>query len=572
MFKYKKYESNYDIRPKIKINKSLILDQDIINTISKLLEENNLICIDCYPGVDYQQIRQLLNDIPDINIIFSNDFIKPFDDLWNLFSTHISDDRVFGKMYYGDLINIFDKNAINTLKQSLNSNKKTIIYGVGATLISDDGINIFVDITRWEIQKRYRKGLSNIIVNNPEDDKLKKFKIGYFIEWRIADKHKITNFNKYEYIIDGNNEKLKMIAVDDYKEILNKTVSQPFRTVPYFDEGVWGGQWLKEVCSLDKNKSNYAWCFDGVPEENSILYQFDNEEYEIPAINLVLLEPLKLLGDKVYAMYGAEYPIRFDILDTMEGQNLSLQVHPTTEYIKKTFGMSYTQNESYYILDCKEDTETYVYLGVKNDVNKDDLFNALSEANKTNQFDADKYINKIKVKKGDHLLIPAGTCHGSGKDNVVLEISSTPYIFTFKLWDWNRVDKDGKPRPIHLNHGKQVLNDQRNTDYVYNKLVNNIKVISNDNNILIEDTGLHELEFIKTIRYSFNKEIIIENNNKFSMLNLVSGDSITIQSLDNTFEDFTVHFAETFIIPANVKKVKVVSNEDVELVRAYVNI
>ena len=72
------------------------------------------------------------------------------------------------------------------------------------------------------------------------------------------------------------------------------------------------------------------------------------------AIDLVLYQPRALLGEKVHARFGAEFPIRFDFLDTMNGANLSLQVHPLTEYIQETFGMHYTQDESYYILDAGE--------------------------------------------------------------------------------------------------------------------------------------------------------------------------------------------------------------------------
>ena len=74
---------------------------------------------------------------------------------------------------------------------------------------------------------------------------------------------------------------------------------------------------------------------------------------EIPAIDLVLQHPRELLGDDVFARFGAEFPIRFDFLDTVGGGNLSLQVHPLTAYIREHFGMIYTQDESYYMLDAR---------------------------------------------------------------------------------------------------------------------------------------------------------------------------------------------------------------------------
>ena len=201
---------------------------------------------------------------------------------------------------------------------------------------------------------------------------------------------------------------------------------------------------MKRTFNLPAEKANYAWSFDGVPEENAIILSFGKDTVKIPAINLILTNPLPLLGEHVYGRYGAEFPIRFDILDTMEGGNLSLQVHPLTGYIQHAFGMNYTQDESYYILADSEDSS--VYLGLKNGIDRDEMEKDLLSAEKgETSFDAEKYVNKFRAKKHDHFLIPAGTVHCSGKGTVVLEISATPYIFTFKLWDWGRTGLDGKP-------------------------------------------------------------------------------------------------------------------------------
>ena len=100
--------------------------------------------------------------------------------------------------------------------------------------------------------------------------------------------------------------------------------------------------------------------------------------------------------------------------------------------------MHYTQDESYYFLDADEDEETYMYLGVKENVDREAMARDLALAEKGDiLFPAEKYVNKGPVKKHDHVAIPAGTIHCSGSNNMVLEISATPYIFTFKLWDWD---------------------------------------------------------------------------------------------------------------------------------------
>ena len=125
---------------------------------------------------------------------------------------------------------------------------------------------------------------------------------------------------------------------------------------------------MRRVCDLPDGPPNYAWCFNCVPEENSLLLGYGDTRVEIPAMDLVLQHPRELLGDCVFEKFGAEFPIRFDFLDTMGGGNLSLQVHPLTEYIREHFGMAYTQDESYYILEAGPDAS--VYLGLKEGVNR----------------------------------------------------------------------------------------------------------------------------------------------------------------------------------------------------------
>src|SRR5262249_21149938 len=154
------------------------------------------------------------------------------------------------------------------------------------------------------------------------------------------------------FLIDANDScSLKMISGSAFRRGLEIAVRRPLRLVPFFDPGPWGGEWMRRTFDLPDDAPNYAWCFDCVPEEYSLLLKFGCVSVELPASDLVFRHPRELLGDSVYQRFGAEFPIRFDLLDTMEGGNLSLQVHPLTGYIREHFGMSYTQDESYYMLD-----------------------------------------------------------------------------------------------------------------------------------------------------------------------------------------------------------------------------
>jgi mannose-6-phosphate isomerase class I len=239
----------------------------------------------------------------------------------------------------------------------------------------------------------------------------------------------------------------------------------------------------------------------------------------------------------------------------MEGQSLSLQVHPLTEYIQEHFGMHYTQDESYYILDATPQGK--VYLGLKEGVSSHAVETALRQTdNGRGDFRADTYVQSWPAYKHDHFLIPAGTPHCSGAGTLVLEISATPYIFTFKLWDWNRMGLDGKPRPIHLTHGLSNIDYGRTTRWVEKNLVNRVREISDADGTTEEQTGLHEREFIETRRHWFSHKVNHDTGGteagSVHVLNLIEGREALIESPTDAFQPFVLHYAETVVIPAAV--------------------
>src|SRR5579871_815521 len=235
-------------------------------------------------------------------------------------------------------------------------------------------------MARWEIQLRQRRGeIGNLGANNLQERSGLKYKRAFFVDWRAADRLKKSLIPKVDFLLDTNESNIpKLISGSLLRRGLVETVARPFRVVPYFDPGPWGGHWMEKVCGLPPGMPNYAWCFDCVPEENSLLLSFGGTCIEIPAMNLTLLYPRELLGEAVFSRFGAEFPIRFDFLDTMGGGNLSLQVHPKTQFIREHFGMQYTQDESYYLLDAGDDAS--VYLGLKTDTDRKAMIRELKTA------------------------------------------------------------------------------------------------------------------------------------------------------------------------------------------------
>ena len=331
--------SGYDKRPSIHIENSdgkvFRGDGAIIRCLqAELSGDQWTLVVETYPGVNEDRLRRIFEKLQPDRIVSAREILRDPEALKAQLDCILTQDRVFGRMYSGELMDFADPEKTDRLKEQIaESRGKTIVLGFGASLLADKGLCVYADMSRWEIQLRCRAGMSNYLMDNPGEDILTKFKQGYFLEWRIADKLKMSFMDKMKYFIDANrDDDPVMIRADLFEEALQKAVSGPFRVIPYFDPGVWGGQWMKKVCGLDPETDNYAWSFDGVPEENSICFDFEGTCLEMPAMNLILRHPGELLGRKVYARFGAEFPIRFDLLDTMGGQNLSLQVHPTTDY------------------------------------------------------------------------------------------------------------------------------------------------------------------------------------------------------------------------------------------------
>ena len=554
---------NYDKYPEIKIkghfgaawpNYEAFLPM-LRQKLNLQASNKQVLVIDCYHGVRLDEIEKgLLGPLSPSVIIRSDDAKLPENIIGKKLERNITDDRVFGVLSTHKLTEFFDLGRLDDLRsQAAAGHGLVAIIGVGASLVAKGDILIYADMPRWELQQRFRKKeLDNWGAGNFDEDILRKYKRGYFIEWRVFDRHKRDIYADVDFFLDTTLQDTgKAVTGAALRDGIRQAAHQPFRLLPYFDAGIWGGKWMEEVCGLPPGKHNMAWCFDGVPEENAVRLQIDGISIEIPSINIVHQQPEQLLGQKVYARFGAEFPIRFDFLDTMNGGHLSLQVHPTTGYIQENFGMHYTQEESYYILDAGEDA--CVYLGFKDGIDPKEFINDLREAQKKGGFfDDTKYINCIPIKKHDHLLIPQGTVHCSGANSMVLEISSTPYIFTFKLWDWGRVGLDGIPRPVHVEHGKNVVQYSQTTDWVMENLVNNVKHVAEGDGWTEESTGLHETQFIETRRHRFKEPVMHYTGGSVNVLNLVEGEEAVVESPTGTFEPFVVHFAETFILPAAV--------------------
>jgi mannose-6-phosphate isomerase class I len=518
-------------------------------------QPRTVLAIECYSGVFEHDLLAAIREYlrPDHLFRSADAFLSP-QRIDQLVAADLGgEDPVFGRMTRLTLDDFLDEENRVNLRERVSSidNGLVVIAGTAALLCCDPDIVVYADMARWEAQLRQRRNdISNLGVENRTLKASLQYKRSFFIDWRVCDKLKHATITRWDFLLDTcNASEPKLITGEALREGLREAARRPFRVVPFFDPGPWGGQWMRKVCDLPDGPPNYAWCFDCVPEENSLLLGFGKIRVEIPAIDLVFFQPRKLLGEAVHGRFGPEFPIRFDFLDTMGGGNLSFQVHPLTEYAQEHFGLHYTQDESYYILDAEPGAE--VFLGCKNGTHPEAMIADLEAAQRGEKpFDDEKFAARFPAKKHDHFLIPAGTLHCSGAGSMVLEISATPYIFTFKLWDWNRLGLDGLPRPVNIERGRAVIQWERDEDYARRRLVNQFIEVARGDGWIEERTGLHEAEFIETRRHRFTKPVSHLRTGSVEVLNLVEGEAAVVESRSGAFAPFEVHYAETFILPA----------------------
>lgn len=517
--------------------------------------------IECYPGVFEDEIANALGEHwPNTEIIDMRVALLPEDEISNLVASFVGgDDPIFGYMSNLTLDRFFRPDALVAIRaRAAVAGRDMVLVGPGAFLAAPPtALHVFADLPRREIQLRQRRSeIANLGCRNKTIKGSLQYKRAFFVDWPVSDRLKRATMSRWDYVVDTTvAHDPRLVDGPAFRAALRHAVSRPFRVVPIFDPGPWGGQWMKEVCDLDRDQVNFAWCFDCVPEENSLRFRFGAIEIEVPAVDLVFAEPQSLLGEPVHGRFGAEFPIRFDFLDTMAGGNLSLQVHPLTHYMQEHFGLHYTQDESYYVLDTKPGA--HVYLGCKTGTCRAEMEAALEAAQRGEHcFRDEDFVGRFPAKPHDHFLIPAGTLHCSGADAVVLEISATPYIFTFKLWDWERLGLDGEPRPINIARGMDNVCWERDERYAAKYLVNCIVPVVTGNGWREERTGLHEAEFIETRRHWFRGTVPHNTGGRETggvhVLNLVAGSEAIVESPAGAFEPFIVHYAESFIVPASV--------------------
>ena len=541
------------------------------NIISK--KKVALIGIDGYIGFNWDffvsKLKEILSNMQiDIVLEDINNAYKSPDEIEEMINPFLFCDPFFGKIFNGSIEDFTDKKRVNSLRHRLkdekNCGKLVICFGCGSvnSLLEDlYDLVLYIDVTKDKSSKAVIKGFAKNLGDKASvrDSKYKGKRL-YYVDFPVLDKHKKTLLKRMDFYLDGNEETaIKIMPREAYKNLLLALSRQPLRLKPIYLEGVWGGQWLKKVRDLPDSMKNCAWSYEVMAPYQSLIIKLRQTTLEIPFLNLLWEYPHEVMGEfNSLEKIGGNFPIRVNYDDSMGGGNMAIQVHGDLSYLNENFGEPIGQNESYYIVAVGPKAKTY--LGLRDTVKLEEFYEAARNAEiRGIPFNHDEYVNSIPSQEGILFLIPAGTVHASGRNQVVLEISDTTDLYTFHIYDYLRPDLDGKLRPIHLYHAFKVLDPSKRASWVIENLVSKPQLVRAGDTWAeyflgeLKELGIiiHRLEFLKKI---FNN-----TNGKFHILTLVSGEEISIVADSDPRRKLRLRFSETALVPACIKNYELIN-------------
>lgn len=564
-------DSNFDLYPSHDLGADMIFRG--YDGLVDYIATKRTVCLDGFVGVDWNLMMLKISSILESKgitfcLINISECLKPEHEILKLTKPFLGEEEsVWGAKCDLELRDFFDWEKVNALEIKEDVDVR-IVFGSGASLVSFEHTLLYVDLPKNELQYRMRAEEVNNLGVSSKKENFKMYKHYYFIDWVVLSAEKKKLASTIEVIIDGQHEECpSWTYMKSIETALSEMSRSAFRVRPWFEPGAWGGEWIKQnIDDLNKNVINYAWAFSLIVPENGLLFESDGNLLEISFDFLMNQESHNILGAHE-AIFGTEFPIRFNFLDTYKGGNLSVQCHPSLKYIQEEFGENITQDECYYILDCDESAS--VYLGFQDDINPEKFRSELIRSQKDNiELAITEYVQKHLSKKHELYLIPNGTVHSAGAGNMVLEISATPYIFTFKMYDWLRLDLDGKPRPINIDHAFNNLRFDRKGDKVSQELFSHKKQIEAGNDFEIIHYPTHKEHFYEVRRLDFDTSIKRNTQGSCQVMMLVEGQKVKLE-VNGLCE--VLNYAETFIIPAAAGEFKLtnLSSARAKVVNAY---
>jgi len=561
----------------------------LLSRLRKNSSRNLIVAFDGYLGTDWSQLNELKDELGkfdvEVDLVDCSSFWRKPRFIWNIIKSYLECDEHFGRIYPGSIEDFLDADYIKDWLDSLEKSRRkknriTVLYGNGVVnkLTNRFFDEVFyVDITRAEFLKKVEQNSHRFIPEHHQTRagqadvgmSLITFKLSQYICSPIFDKHRRSLLKKMSYYILLEDD-IKALSRKDLVKISDSLSSQPFILEPLYIPGPWGGQWIKSQRKLDQSYLNCAWAFEAVTGDMHLPVLVNRRFlFRLPFQTFLALSRRKIMGEKLCKRFGFFFPVRVHYDDSYDGGNMAIQVHPNKAYVMKHFGEKVGQHEAYYIVVKKE--RAGVYLGLKEgiDVNELKMQVSRSHLNKV-PFDYENYINFIESKVGDLFLIPAGTVHALGKDQVCLEIG-TSYGYTFHLYDYLRPDLRGNLREIHIEHAFAALKEYRRERWVRKNLVQEPRLIRVQGNSREYLLGRRRGMIFEVRRLELEPgKWLDKTDGTFHVLTLLEGETIELHPVSNSSKPFVLKHTRTVIVPEAVGEYVIVTTRPCRILKVMV--
>ena len=502
-----------------------------------------------------------------------------------IWDTKIDPTLLYGKVYHGGYIGLIDQKKAKEFMASLPGKKApgkiVVVWGYGSLIRefrSMYDVKCFFDLTPMNSMLRIRAGKYANLGKKHTGIINRTIRRCYYCDFENAVQLRKELFVASEldwYFLDNDPDNLQMMPFSSFADVCAQLVKYPFRAKPCYLEGVWGGSYMKNLRHLPEKMRNAAWVFDFIPMEVSVLVEAGAEMLDINYCSFVHKEGIKLMGADCVKKYKGYFPIRFNWDDSYHSTgNMSIQCHSGGKFNVENYNEFGWQDESYYVVVTGHEAKTFI--GFRDDADIPQFFKEIEAADtRHDPCDYMKYVSYEESVPGLQVMLPAGTIHSSGRNQVILEIGSlTIGSYTYKMYDYLRLDFDGKQRPIHTHLGElnvrqdrrySVIHDPESPEYIVQKPRLDCEGEGWKEYILGENPQM----YISLRRLEFDEKCEQDTRGeKFHVLTLVDGDHIRIRSVEHPDRHFDLDFMEIACVPASMGKY-VIENLGKEPIRVH---
>jgi len=584
LYEYKKNAENRISLPPEMENNIVCGNNEVLKEITAKIAgvKNGLVLLDGWYGVNWDTlIKQLKVELPEVRFTEAASLFKTPGEINEYRARFISDDPSFGWVNdKGLLEDIMDDEKIGSFKQALTNNNLTnVLYGPGSaidSLASVADLIYYFDFTMQPLLWQMWSGkLVTFGFNVPDENYL--WKSYYYNDFYLLLRQKKFVFSKMNFYVDYvDDSNPKLTDVLTYNFMINELVKQPIKQVKIAQPGPWGAYRYKDLWEIEGLDCN-AWNELAGIELSALIDWGGAHLINIPAQNF-MQRPVQMVGEYVNKKFPDLFPLQVWLDDgyfpesvPFERSSMPIHNHPGTQYVNRHFNEPLGRYETYYIIESYKGSSTW--MGFKEGADLEEWERLCRESNNLKEIpNWQDFVCRWDTNVGDLFLIPPGTSHGHGGNQMILEMDTGPSVagteysffafdFARKTWDDEKKEMTAPPLKMHLEHSFD------NDKFIRESRVQNTHrarpVTTNGNGKFRKDqySTLPEMPFYIE-RIFFEQHAENDTEGKYmQIVTLAEGKQITIRSKENP-EYFTViDRLQSCIIPAGFGKHEYINND-----------